>query len=84
MGRLALFFIAVLLKLSPAFGSLSQDQHFKDIKEHLQESRLKLVEAEIQKRGVLGALYEINKDLKKIEGDLADAQYQLNASKQLI
>lgn len=61
-------------------ASASIDQLAHDIK----KERQLIVQSEVQKRGVMGVLYEINKNLNKINSDIQNLEQQLKTSKQTI
>ncbi|MBK9293455.1 MAG: peptidoglycan DD-metalloendopeptidase family protein [Oligoflexia bacterium] len=69
--------IALFLALS-AFGSVEQISH--DIKNERQQ----IVQAEVQKRSIMAVLYEINKNLNKINYDIQSMEDQLSQSKRKI
>lgn len=74
-------FILFTLIVSAANASIKDEKDISVIRESISKTRNQIVETEVKKRGVLGALYEINKNLNKISSDVASLNQQLNASK---
>jgi septal ring factor EnvC (AmiA/AmiB activator) len=57
---------------------------FQTLKDKLSSERHLLVESEIKKRGILGALYEINKNINKLSGDISSLETQMSNSQKTI
>jgi septal ring factor EnvC (AmiA/AmiB activator) len=61
---------------------ISQDK--EEVKQNLDVERQALLDSEIKKRGVLGTLYEINKELNRITGDMEGMGTQIENAKKSI
>jgi peptidoglycan hydrolase CwlO-like protein len=57
--------------------AIPENAPLKKVQERLGEERKLIVNDEIKKRGILGALYDINKDLGKILGDIESIEAQM-------
>jgi septal ring factor EnvC (AmiA/AmiB activator) len=59
-------------------------QNKTHLKEQLEKEREALLNAEIKKRGILGELYDINKELNRITGDIEGVQTQMDNARKTI
>jgi len=79
----ASFLILTLFSpLTPADLNFSQDKD--QVKQRLEGERQALLDSEVKKRGVLGTLYEINKELNRIGGDIDGMETQIDNAKRSI
>lgn len=70
--------LVVLLIAGGAWAGPPKD--VTELKEKIDREHQLLLESEIKKRGILGTLYEINKNLQKINSDMASIETQFNTS----
>jgi len=68
--------LCLLFKALPVYA-VPEVNSLKDVQEKLVQERRLLLEAEIKKRGILGALYDINRDLTRIESDMDGIKSQM-------
>ncbi|MDZ4676270.1 MAG: peptidoglycan DD-metalloendopeptidase family protein [Oligoflexia bacterium] len=57
---------------------------FQTLKDNLSKEKKLLVDSEVKKRGILGALYEINKNITKLSGDINNIETQMKNSQKTI
>ncbi len=83
MRRAALSLLFLTFALQRANANTSPI-NLDDLKEKIDQEHRLLLETEIKKRGILGHLYEINKNISKVSSDIDNLGFQLGKSKVLV
>ncbi len=68
----------------PCHASIFSKSSIVEIKGKISTEKEKILEAEIKKRGILGLLYDINKDLSKTNAEILSLEEQMRSFKKKI